>query len=78
MGAEKYQSDGDPRTSGPGFGVSIHPDALLIPYSWRQPRLVCVNSMSDLFHAKVPLDFVREVFGHPSLVIKALTCDDAL
>ena len=62
MGAEKYQSDGDPRTSGPGFGVSVHPDALLIPYSWRQPRLVCVNSMSDLFHAKVPLDFVREVF----------------
>lgn len=61
MGAEKYQNDGDPRTSGPGFGVTVHPDALLAPYSWRQPRVVFVNSMSDLFHAKVPLDFVRQV-----------------
>lgn len=63
MGAAKYQRDGDPRTSGPGFGVAVHPDALLTPYSWRQPRLVFVNSMSDLFHAKVPLEFVREVLG---------------
>jgi protein gp37 len=61
MGAAKYQADGDPRTSGPGFGVTVHPDALLAPYSWRQPRTVFVNSMSDLFHAKVPLDFVRQV-----------------
>jgi protein gp37 len=63
MGAEKYQRDGDPRTSGPGFGVAVHPDSLTTPYSWRQPRLVFVNSMSDLFHAKVPLSFVRQVFA---------------
>jgi protein gp37 len=63
MGAPKYQSDGDPRTSGPGFGVTVHPDSLLAPASWRQPRLVFVNSMSDLLHAKVPLDFVRQVLG---------------
>jgi protein gp37 len=63
MGAEKYQNDGDPRTSGPGFGVTVHPGSLLTPYSWRQPRLVFVNSMSDLFHAKVPLDFVRQVLS---------------
>src|SRR3954452_12338228 len=63
MGAAKYQTDGDPRTSGPGFGVAIHSQALRIPFSWRQPRLVFVNSMSDLFHARVPLDFVREVFA---------------
>lgn len=62
MGAAKYQNDGDPRTSGPGFGVSLHSDSLLIPYGWKQPRTVFVNSMSDLFHAKVPLDFVRQVF----------------
>ncbi len=61
MGAPKYQADGDPRTSGPGFGVTVHPDALLAPYGWRQPRTVFVNSMSDLFHARVPLDFVRQV-----------------
>ena len=63
MGASKYQNDGDPRTSGPGFGVTVHPDTLNIPYAWREPRLVFVNSMSDLFHARVPLSFVRAVFG---------------
>lgn len=62
MGSEKYQTDGDPRTSGPGFGVAIHPGALQEPYRWRSPRVVFVNSMSDLFHAKVPLSFVRDVF----------------
>jgi len=62
MGAAKYQCDGDPRTSGPGFGVSVHRQALGEPYRWRTPRVVFVNSMSDLFHAKVPLTFVREVF----------------
>jgi protein gp37 len=63
MGAAKYQADGDPRTSGPGFGVSLHPDALREPYTWRSPRVVFVNSMSDLFHARVPLGFVRDVFA---------------
>ncbi|MGW4211731.1 DUF5131 family protein [Lentzea sp. NPDC004789] len=62
MGADKYQNDGDPRTSGPGFGVTIHPESLQEPYRWRNPRTVFVNSMSDLFHAKVPLGFVRDVF----------------
>ena len=62
MGSEKYQNDGDPRTSGPGFGVTIHPQALDEPRRWRQPRVVFVNSMSDLFHARVPLGFIRDVF----------------
>jgi protein gp37 len=62
MGTEKYQNDGDPRTSGPGFGVTLHPGTLDQPYRWRSPRVVFVNSMSDLFHAKVPLTFVRQVF----------------
>jgi protein gp37 len=62
MGSEKYQSDGDPRTSGPGFGVTVHEDSLATPVRWRQPRVVFVNSMSDLFHAKVPTPFVRQVF----------------
>jgi protein gp37 len=63
MGNAKYQTDGDRRTSGPGFGVVTHPDALDAPHRWRQPRLVFVNSMSDLFHARVPTEFVRAVFG---------------
>lgn len=62
MGAEKYQNDGDPRTSGPGFGVTVHPKALEQPYRWRTPKVVFVNSMSDLFHAKVQLDFIRDIF----------------
>jgi Protein of unknown function (DUF5131) len=48
MGSPKYQNDGDPRTSGPGFDVAIHPWALYEPYKWRNPRVVFVNSMSDL------------------------------
>jgi protein gp37 len=62
MGAEKYQNDGNPITSGPGFGVTTHPAALQQPYKWRKPVTVFVNSMSDLFHAKVPLGFVQDVF----------------
>jgi len=62
MGVARYQSDGDPRTSGPGFGVTCHPDALDLPRTWQRPRLVFVNSMSDLFHAQVPLAFVQQVF----------------
>jgi protein gp37 len=63
MGSPKYQTDGDPRTSGPGFGLTLHYDSLRLPYTWRTHQKVFVNSMSDLFHARVPLSFVREVFG---------------
>jgi protein gp37 len=63
MGATKYQTDGDPRTSGPGFGLTVHPTAVRQPYTWTAPSIVFVNSMSDLFHARVPLGFVRDVFA---------------
>jgi protein gp37 len=62
MGQAKYQNDGNPRTSGPGFALTLHSDALAQPYGWGGRRLVFVNSMSDLFHARVPLSFVRQVF----------------
>jgi protein gp37 len=62
MGQQRYQRDGDPRTSGPGFGVTLHEDLLDLPKRWRRPRIVFVNSMSDLFHAQVPLEFVARVF----------------
>jgi protein gp37 len=62
MGNAKYQNDGDPRTSGPGFDVTIHPKSLQEPLRWTGQRTVFVNSMSDLFHARVPLSFVRDVF----------------
>lgn len=62
MGQQKYQRDGDPRTSGPGFGLTIHEDTLETPHRWRKPRRVFVNSMSDLFHPRVPEGFIRRVF----------------
>ena len=63
MGSPKYQQDGDPRTSGPGFSVTLHPAELLVPHRWRRPRIVFVNSMSDLFHPKVPSEFIADVFA---------------
>jgi protein gp37 len=62
MGSTKYQEDGDPRTSGPGFKLALHPEVLALPKSWRQPRVVFVDSMSDLFHPDVPLEFIRQAF----------------
>ncbi len=62
MGQPKYQNDGDPRTSGPGFDVTVHPDTLDLPFTWHAPKTVFVNSMSDLFHERVPEDFIRRVF----------------
>lgn len=62
MGNPKYQADGDPRTSGPGFDLTVHEDALELPLRWRSPRVVFVNSMSDLFHARVPTEFIARVF----------------
>jgi len=63
MGQPRYQRDGDPRTSGPGFGLTLHEDKLTEPLRWRKPRMVFVNSMSDLFHEDVPFDFLDRVFG---------------
>jgi protein gp37 len=63
MGQAKYQNDGDPRTSGPGFGLTVHPDALTVPLRWRKPRRVFVNSMSDLGHARVPAEFLARVWA---------------
>jgi protein gp37 len=62
MHQPKYQKDGDPLTSGPGFGISVHPDVLKLPYRWRSPKTVFVNSMSDLFHNEVPIEFIQQVF----------------
>ena len=45
-----------------GFRVALHPHALDIPLRWRRPRIIFVNSMSDLFHEDVPLDFILRVF----------------
>jgi protein gp37 len=63
MGQARYQRDGDPKTSGPGFGVTLHPDKLDEPLRWRKPRMVFVNSMSDLFHEQIPDSYIADVFS---------------
>ncbi len=63
MGSAKYQNDGHPVTSGPGFGLTVHPDTLTEPLRWRKPRTVFVNSMSDLGHARVPKEFLARVWA---------------
>lgn len=63
----KYQTDGDPRTSGPGFGFAMHPDALDQPLRWKRPRRIFVNSMSDLFHNGMDVEFLADVFAVMSI-----------
>lgn len=53
MGLPKYKD---------GFKIRLHPDALEIPYTWKSPKIVFVNSMSDLFHKDIPLEFIQQVF----------------
>lgn len=50
MGSAKYQNDGDPRTSGPGFAVTMHHESVLDPIvKWpRKSQMVFLDSMSDL------------------------------
>src|SRR5262249_5993895 len=45
-----------------GFEVALHPDVLALPRRWQTPRFIFVNSMSDVFHARVPLDFVARIW----------------
>ena len=44
------------------FELTLHPDTLNIPFTWKKPSDIFVNSMSDLFHVDVPLDFILKVF----------------
>lgn len=67
MGQPRYQRDGNPHTSGPGFAVTIHADLLGHPLHWRKPRRVFVCAMSDLFHPNVP----DEVIIHAWAVMTA-------
>jgi protein gp37 len=68
MGVEKYKD---------AFEVRIHPDQLLLPYKWKTPKIVFVNSMSDLFHNEVPANFIKRVFSimndNPQHVFQVLT-----
>lgn len=66
-----------PKTFKNGFDLTLHPERLTEPLKWRTPSRIFVNSMSDLFHKKVPLDFIQAVFdviqGTPHHVYQILT-----
>lgn len=53
MGVEKYQK---------GFKIATHERELDLPYTWKSSKIVFVNSMSDLFHESIPLEFIKKVF----------------
>ena len=53
MGSDRYRNE---------FVITLHPDLLDQPKRWRSPRLVFVNSMSDLFHPDIPGDYIAKVF----------------
>jgi protein gp37 len=45
-----------------GFDLRLWPSRLEMPLRWKEPRLIFVNSMSDLFHRDIPDDYIRQVF----------------
>ena len=59
--AKRLQRMGQRRYAN-GFALTLQEDVLELPLAWKKPRLIFVNSMSDLFHDEVPASFVRETF----------------
>ena len=45
-----------------GFEITLHHDLVDLPKRWKKPKKIFVNSMSDLFHEDIPLDFIQSVF----------------
>lgn len=68
MGVEKYKDN---------FKVRVHPPSLKVPYTWKKSKVVFVNSMSDLFHEDIPLEYIQKVFKvmneNPQHVFQVLT-----
>jgi protein gp37 len=54
MGQERYRN---------AFELTLQPDAINAPLGWRKPRVIFVNSMSDLFHKDVPIDYIKQCFA---------------
>jgi protein gp37 len=54
MGQQRYRNE---------FKVTLQPDMLDVPLHWKRPRMIFVNSMSDLFHEAIPADYIAKVFA---------------
>ncbi|CCH54502.1 Gp37Gp68 family protein [Fibrisoma limi BUZ 3] len=59
----RLRAMGQPKYSEPFTTLQTHPGELHLPYKWRKPELIFVNSMSDLFHKDIPLTFIQKVFA---------------
>lgn len=59
--AERLEAMGQPNYRN-GFRLTLQPQMLELPLRWKRPQAIFVNSMSDLFHKDVPLDYVHRVF----------------
>ena len=68
MGTPKYSN---------GFKITVHEDCLTEPYNWIKPKVIFVNSMSDLFHEDIPFEFIEKVFKvmneNPQHIFQVLT-----
>ena len=68
MGQEKYLN---------GFELTLHPEVLNEPYAWKKGKRIFVNSMSDLFHKDVPVQYIQQIFKvikeNPQHVFQVLT-----
>ena len=53
MGSANYKN---------GFQLTLHEHVLELPLKWKKPQTIFVNSMSDLFHKNVPLEFIQKLF----------------
>jgi protein gp37 len=53
MGQEKYRN---------GFELNMHPEVLNEPYTWKKGKMIFVNSMSDLFHKDLPIEYIQQIF----------------
>src|ERR1039458_5325710 len=59
--AARLKAMGQPNYAN-GFDLTLHEQAIELPLRWRKPQAIFVNSMSDLFHKRVPTEFIRRVF----------------
>jgi protein gp37 len=68
MGQDKYKN---------GFDLTLHPEALNEPYKWKKSKVIFVNSMGDLFHKDIPVEYIKKVFRvmkeNPQHVFQVLT-----
>jgi len=59
--AKRLNAMGQPNYAN-GFHLTLHDHALELPLTWKTPQMIFVNSMSDLFHEDIPLQFIQKVF----------------